>query len=78
VSTLSKGRQIIEDGLDRIFPKRRVFLPAGTCALLRRHPLRIVDVGGAMGPDERWKPLAPGHCVIFELDAKADSGQVAG
>jgi FkbM family methyltransferase len=76
VSALSKARQIIEDSLDRIFPKRPVFLPAGARALLERHSLRIVDVGGAMGPDERWKSLGPGVCrfVTFEPDARSFAG----
>jgi FkbM family methyltransferase len=76
VSALSKARQIIEDGLDRIFPKRPVFLPAGARTLLERHPLRIVDVGGAMGPDERWKSLGPAVCrfVTFEPDVRSFAG----
>jgi FkbM family methyltransferase len=75
---MSKARQAIEDGLDRIFPKRPIYIPAGVRELLKRHPLRIVDVGGAMGPDERWQSLGLGVCrfVTFEPDARSFAGLV--
>jgi hypothetical protein len=76
VNTLSKVRQVLEGSLERIFPKRRVLLTERIRNLLRHHPLRIVDVGGALGPDERWRALGPGLCrfVTFEPDLRSFDG----
>jgi len=67
---------MIEDNLDLIFPKRRIYLPPKIRALLQKDALRIVDVGGAMGPDERWKVLGLELCrfVTFEPDTRSFSG----
>ncbi len=51
MNTLSKAKQVLEGGLERIFPKRRVILTARIRNLLQHYPIRIVDVGGVMGPD---------------------------
>ena len=78
MNTLSKAKRVLEDVLDRIFPKQRVLLTERIRNLLRHHPLRIVDVGGAMGPDERWRALGPGLCrfVTFEPDLRSFDGLV--
>lgn len=70
---MSRMKSLVEDTLDRIFPKRRIYLPASLRALLDRDGLRIVDVGGAMGPDERWKVLGLELCrfVTFEPDSRS-------
>ena len=49
MNTLSQAKQVLERGLELIFPKRRVILTERIRNLLQHHPLRIVDVGGAMG-----------------------------
>jgi FkbM family methyltransferase len=67
---------MIDDNLDLIFPKRKVYFPPSLRALLQKDALRIVDVGGAMGPDERWKFLGLELCrfVTFEPDARSFGG----
>jgi FkbM family methyltransferase len=46
---------------------------------LRADPLRVIDIGGAMGPDARWAPLRPDLAwfMMFEPDARSQDGVVA-
>ena len=75
---MSRIRASIEKNLDFIFPKRRIYLPRQLRNLLKQHSLRIVDVGGAMGPDDRWNVLGLELCrfVTFEPDARSFAGLV--
>jgi len=59
--------------LDVIFPKRRVALTPHISRCLKRRPLSVIDVGGAMGPDARWRPLSAEymHFMTFEPDARS-------
>src|SRR5258708_22399393 len=58
---------------DLIFPKRCVALAPHLLRCLRRRPMNVIDVGGAMGPDARWRSL-PADCMrfmTFEPDARS-------
>ena len=76
MTTLSKARQALDRAFDRIFPKHPIHLPPRLRDLLRQNPLRIADVGGAMGPEARWKALGLELCkfVTFEPDARSFDG----
>jgi FkbM family methyltransferase len=65
--------------LDVIFPKRRVTLVPRVLPGLSRRPLNVVDVGGAMGPDNRWRSLSAVclRFMTFEPDARSNE-QLAG
>jgi FkbM family methyltransferase len=73
VQRVSGARQALERTLDRIFPKRPVYLPTGLREQLKLDPLRIVDVGGALGPDARWSGLGLDLCrfLTFEPDKRS-------
>jgi FkbM family methyltransferase len=60
--------------LNMIFPKTRLTLAPRLAACLAANPLRIIDVGGAMGPDERWARL-PGGAVRFMTFEPDDRSQ---
>lgn len=66
-------RQIAEAILDRIFPKSRLWVSPGLAARLQASPICLIDVGGAMGPEERWQALRPDFVRImsFEPDARS-------
>jgi FkbM family methyltransferase len=62
--------------LDSLFPKRRVAPAARLFECLRRSPLSVIDVGGAMGIDARWLAL-PMDCLrfmTFEPDNRSTKG----
>jgi FkbM family methyltransferase len=59
--------------LTGIFPKSRIVLTPRLAARLVADPLRVIDVGGAMGRDRRWASL-PGDAVrfmVFEPDSRS-------
>jgi FkbM family methyltransferase len=59
--------------LNTIFPKARLALAPRLAACLATDPLRVIDVGGAMGPDRRWAQLPNGSVrfMTFEPDARS-------
>jgi FkbM family methyltransferase len=59
--------------LDTIFPKARLTLTPRLAARLAAAPLRVIDVGGAMGPDRRWTQLPSGSVrfMTFEPDVRS-------
>lgn len=66
-------RQLAEGFLNRVFPKSRLVLSPGLAAQLQASPLCLIDVGGAMGPEERWQALRPDglRVMSFEPDARS-------
>ena len=72
---MSKIRNLIDSALDRIFPKQWLSLTREPCGLLSELPLTVIDIGGAMGADERWSPLRE-QCrfMFFEPDDRSYSG----
>jgi FkbM family methyltransferase len=61
--------------LDTIFPKARLALTPRLAARLATAPMRVIDVGGAMGPDRRWAKLPSGSVrfMTFEPDARSQN-----
>ncbi len=57
---------------DQLFPKHRLVLAPGTRAVLISAPVCVIDVGGAMGADDRWSLLRD-ECrfMFFEPDARS-------
>jgi FkbM family methyltransferase len=76
---MSGLRQRLERMLDGLFPKSQVAITPAMGVALRADPLRIIDIGGAMGPDARWAPLRPDLAwfMMFEPDARSQDGVVA-
>ena len=69
-------RKRLEATLNWIFPKSRLLLTENLRARLTQSPLCLIDVGGAMGPDDRWEPLRPEFVRVmsFEPDARSLKG----
>jgi len=61
--------------LNTIFPKARLELAPRLAARLVADPLRVIDVGGAMGPDKRWAglPNSTIRFLRFEPNARSQS-----
>jgi len=70
---LGKARRMVEGFFDTLFPKSRVIVSPAMRTRLEEHPVQVIDVGGAMGPDTRWNPLRPtlSRFMIFEPDARS-------
>lgn len=66
-------RRRIGRTLDIIFPKRRLALAPSLIARLVEKPLCVIDIGGAMGIDERWDalPYDALRLISFEPDARS-------
>jgi FkbM family methyltransferase len=69
----------LERGFERLFPRYRIRFAPEMAALLQESPVKIVDIGGAMGPDQRWLALRPNraHFMTFEPDSRSLDGLLA-
>lgn len=64
----------------RLLPKYAVYPSRAMRGCLAQNPLTIVDVGAAMGVDERWAALGADTCrfVTFEPDKRSQDRQATG
>jgi FkbM family methyltransferase len=65
--------------IDRLFPKHHLVLTPTMRDVLAAAPLTVMDIGGAMGADERWNLLRD-QCrfMFFEPDDRSQDGLVTG
>lgn len=63
--------------IDRLFPRYYLVLTPTMCGVLAEAPVTVMDIGGAMGADERWRLLRD-QCrfMFFEPDDRSQDGLV--
>lgn len=76
IDKLTRGlHQAFGQWMDRLFPKRRLVLSPPPRGILAGEPVTVIDIGGAMGADERWNTLRD-QCrfMFFEPDIRSQDG----
>jgi FkbM family methyltransferase len=73
-------RERISGALSWVFPKRVLILPRHVRDILATAPLTVIDIGGAMGPDQRFSPLQPDFVrfIMFDPDARSQGEMIEG